>query len=108
MSICVSISECADQTYNVEVNKTALVRCGYNSSADYPSWSFSYPNSTLYRLNSNERFNPNLPSFDRIYWVDKRHLEIRSVTKEDQGFYQCAVVGFCSWFVQLTAVGNLF
>jgi len=102
VSICVSINECADQTYNVEVNKTAVVRCGYSSSADYPVWSFSFPNGTFIRLNINERFNPKLPCFDRIYWVDRRHLEIRSLAKEDQGVYHCEVD---SWSVQLTAIG---
>ena len=63
-----------------------------------------FPTALFFRLNIYERLNQNLPSFDRINWVDRRHLDIRFLTMEDQGVYQCeGDVG--SWSVQLTSTG---
>jgi len=110
VSSCVSINECANQTYNVEIGATAVVRCGYNSSVDYPYWSFTFPNGTYYhvndRVNEGDLFNPNLPGFGRMSLVDRRHLEIRSLTKAEQGIYQCTARGVSPWSVKLTPIGN--
>jgi len=106
VSSCVSINECANQTYNVEIGATAVVRCGYNSSVDYPWWSFYLPNGTRYPINDRNLFNPNLPGFGRMSLVDRRHLEIRSLTKAEKGVYQCAALGVSPWSVKLTPIGN--
>ena len=97
----------ANQTYNVELGTTAVVRCGL-TAPDYPRWSFTYPNGSQLTATSNADFNSKLPSYGRIAWVDRKHLEISSVTRADQGNYICAIAGGGAWTVQLQVLGMLF
>jgi len=102
--VWISTTESANQTYNAELGTTAVVRCGI-TVPDYPEWSFTFPNGTQLLATSNMDFNPLLPSFGRMYWVGNKHLEIRSVTKKDQGLYVCMWTGSGVWTVQFQPIG---
>jgi len=111
LSVTVAAFTTGYQKYNAEVGKTAVVRCQINNIPDFPQWIFYFPNQTSIRATITEVFNPSIPSYGRIEWVDGKHLEIRSVTWADQGRFFCQDGKNATWNVQLVVTGasmNIF
>jgi len=104
--VCAVDTVCANQIYNVELGTTAVIRCSPSTTLDYPAWQFIFPNDTSIRVNINERFNPALPSDVRIYWINRKNLEIRSVTREDQGRFTYSLTETVNWIIQLRVIGT--
>jgi len=106
--VCVPTIEAQNQTLNAEHGTTTVVRCNLSVS-DYPQWRFQFHNGTFIKVTNKEHFNPELSSFNRTSWVDNKHLQILSVTKTDEGKYECTkldVSGQYTWTIQLQVIGT--
>ena len=105
----------ANQTINVELDKTAVIPCRYDFKLDYPAWRIQSksgnPSEDLQLSPMGDpAFNPYLNISKRLSWAtNKTDIGLAHVTRDDEGTYICSadVTGSATvtWFVQLNVRG---